>query len=325
LIGRSGIGLALEVAIMAKAGLAALADGYGLERTESDRFKQLGERFFELLGDGLAPLAGPRVKLIGGCGLALESFAEFCAASPAQHTLIVEVAGRTVLTFRIDHQLVVALVDGVLGRDDAAERGTSANEAPVLLTPTELRIVTNILKDALPAVTRRVFDELFDGFFGATAEPATFRAREATGPALLTIEPTEMMVAATGQYSMNGRTGPVAVGLTLASVVARRTHSAPASGALVADHGEQRARATLGGARIPLAAVLGSVKLPLATVKALACGSIIPLGRLRGRAPTVELRTGGQTLWAGTVIAERGWYRFLIRHGEEAVERSDSI
>jgi flagellar motor switch protein FliM len=231
-------------------------------------------------------------------------------------------AGNATLAFRIDYQLVLALVDGVLGRAESIEENTSASGtgAAPSLTPTETRIVSNIFRRALSTLTPQVFNR----FVGTRVDPPLIRPREASGLVPETLDPAEMIVALSSQYSINGRSGGIAVGLILTSIVARRTQCAPPPGAQVAADGIQRARATLASARLTLAAVLGSVKLPLTGVEALTCGSVIPLRRLSGRSPTVELRAGEQILFAGTVIAERGWYRFLIRDGEEAFERTDS-
>jgi hypothetical protein len=319
--GCGGIGLA-QWAVMAKAGLAALADGYGLQRPESDQCKQLGQRFFELLGDSFAPLVAERVKPIGSVGLAIESFLEFCSASSTQNTYVLFGAGKAAFAFRIDYQLVLALVDGVLNRYEPATPGVviGETEAPIPLTLTEARIAGSVLKHAFCTLAPRVFKSLQ----GIATDPLSVRVRETSGLVPETLDPTEMMVVVTGQYSINGRNGAIAVGLRLASVVADYAPSVPRTGVPVATDGVLRARATLAGAHIPLAAVLGCVKLPLTAVDALLCGSIIPLGQLRGRAPRIELRVGEHVLLTGTVIADRGWYRFLIRQGEEALERSDS-
>lgn len=307
---------------MAKTGLAALADGYGLERGEADHCKQLGERFFEQLGDCFTPLVARRVQPIGSAGLVIEKFADFCTALPSQQTVVLGWPGQTALAFRIDYQSVLALVEGVLGRSNAEEPGTlsASTETTPRLTPTEARIVSNLLKHGLCAVTPQVLG----GFIAEAAAPPTVRIGDGAGLVPDTLDAAEMMVAVNGQLAVSGRSGAIALGLTLASVVARRARTPATAEAATAADGVERARATLAGAQIPVAAVLGSVKLPLNTIEELRCGSIIPLGQLRAGAPKVELRTGEHTLRVGTVIAERGWYRFLVRSGEDSSERADN-
>jgi len=298
---------------MAMAGLSALADSYGLERGVAQALQRRSERLFELLGEKLEPLAAGRVRWQGS-RQAVESFADFCAASPSQHTLVFGIGTKTALSFRLDYALALGLVDGMLGRYDAP---ASASAAP--LTATEKRILVNLVRNAVSAVAPEVFPEALEVFqdpaevrLGARADLQITGIRDHAGLIPDSFEPGAPLVAMSAQYVINGRSGALAFGLSLAAaqrVSQAQTSQIPSSQIQVA----QRLRPTLGAARLPLVAVLGVMTMPLTAVKALTPGSVISLGRMRGIAPQVELRAAGQTLCVGTVIAERGWYRFLMQ------------
>jgi len=300
-----------------------LADSYGLERGVAQALQRRGERFFALLGESLEPLIARRIKL-QGVRQAVASFADFCAASPAQHTLVFGVGAKPALSIRVDHALALGLVDGVLGRVDTSS--SEASEAP--LTATEKRILLNLIKSAVSIAAPQAFQELLQDALQATSAPRRGGAEELetvlqiisvadrAGLIADTIEPTEPMLALSGQYVISGRSGALALGLSLA--IAGRASAAQPSAASEARNTVERLRQTLGAARLPLEAVLGAVTMPLTAVKTLSPGSVIPLGRMRGIAPPVELRAAGQTLCAGTVIAERGWYRFLMQPRRES-------
>src|SRR5438552_3876022 len=131
---------------MAKPGLQALAEAYGIERTQQKEFKLLGEHFFELLRDSLTPLFAHALKLLN-LSQTLTSYAEFCAGDPAQHTLVVGQADRPRFAFRIDAVLARAFLDRLLGNSltPAAADGSTA----AAMTPTETRMLTQVLIDVL--------------------------------------------------------------------------------------------------------------------------------------------------------------------------------
>jgi flagellar motor switch/type III secretory pathway protein FliN len=301
-----GIVLAHGLPHMAKAGLSALADSYGLERGAAEEIRRRGERFFELLGESFEPLVARRIKL-RGLRQSVESFADFCAATNAQHTLLLGAANQPALSFRLDHPLALGLVEGVLGQ----YRGAGGEEeAP--LTMTERRILVNLLRGAVTAAVPPVFQDLLDNQFGGSVQLQIIAARDEAGLITEMIDAVEPIAVSSAEYVINGRSGVIALGLSAATLAKVIQPSEVARANAGGSPREPRGQ-SLAAARFPLTAVLGSVTMPLTAVRALTPGSVIPLGQMRAVAPLVELRSGRQVLGAGTVIAERGWYRFLMQ------------
>src|SRR6266851_396698 len=194
--------------MMAKAGLQALADAYGIERTQQKEFRLLGERFFEQLRDSLTPLLAHAVKLLD-LSQSLTSFAAFCAGDPAQHTLIFGQADRPRFAFRIEGGLARVFLDSLLGNSltPAAEDGST----PAAMTPTEIRMITQVLIDVLVNVAPRILDSL------SSAPQLTVSAtRNQAGLIPETFPASEPFLAAVGSFTMNGRQGAMAFGLPLA-------------------------------------------------------------------------------------------------------------
>jgi flagellar motor switch protein FliM len=307
---------------MAKAGLVALADGYGLEREELQELRLLYERFFGQLLDALTPYVARPVKLIG-LAQSVETFRDFCTAAPAQHLMVLGFADEPAAAFRVDDGLALALVNAVLGGSDAltGEPTVADSGATMMMTPTEVRILDGILKKTVPPLASRIFAAILGdrtdlGLIGSIERsptpPEAFEARD-------------QIVSAIGRYSINGHAGEMVLGIPLRSVVQVRAKRPvqPAS-AQERENIRDRARRRLNDAALRLEAVLGSTAMSLEAVDALVPGSVILVGRLHDKMPLAELRTGGQTLFGGTVVADRGWYRFLIQQGEKFVGQSSS-
>lgn len=289
-------------------GLQSLADAYGLERGGAAEFRALAHRFSELFADNLARMVARRIRLVGGVSLSLESFAEYFA-TPAQQTFIIKRPGAEHVAVRVDPELKAALVRGALGAKQGDGGSQSAGEASttrVRLTPAEIRFARRLLQDALGASARAAF-ESSGGSAPVIAEGAAEMAE--------TSDPLAKMAVAAGRLALNDCEAGFALGAPLAALPAPHFH-AEARQARLQKEGEASAmRARLGGARMSLAAVLGSVELPFDAVRKLEPGSIIVLGALAGPAPRVELRYGALPLCAGTVIEECGWHRFLVQVG----------
>ncbi|HEY6394925.1 MAG TPA: FliM/FliN family flagellar motor switch protein, partial [Candidatus Binataceae bacterium] len=170
-------------------------------------------------------------------------------------------------------------------------------------------ILANTFGVALVRAVSRVFSPLFGGRSGLALMSMEHR------PGLIpnTFTAGEQMVTAGLTCLLAGAGGAIEIGLPLSMIMQVRTRLVPAQ---IRNHdpsqGLGRSRRLL-GATFELEAVLGCVAASLAEVRALKPGSVVMLQKLDAKVPRVELRACDQILCTGTVVEDRGWYRFLIQ------------
>jgi flagellar motor switch protein FliM len=81
----------------------------------------------------------------------------------------------------------------------------------------------------------------------------------------------------------------------------------------VAEPEAQKLRRALATAAMEISAVLGSVTMSLGEIRSLAPGSVVLLQKLGNEVPRVALQCGRRTLFSGTVVEDKGWYRFVVQ------------
>lgn len=290
-----------------KTGLAALAESYGLERSELHHLRLLAERLFDQLREELTRSLRCPVRMLQ-VSQGAESMVEFCTDPHAQHLAILGFDGEAAVVVRLERSLAFALIDAVF----RAETPNSAVDRK--LTVTEQYILSNTLGSALVTVLRRVFAV----FFGSRTDLEMMRMEH--NPRLVpdALPPGEQIVTTGVQCIIGHGGGAIDIGLPLSVIMQVRTRLAPIK-AKNAESGNprDRARKLLAGAELEFGAILGTKQIPLSEVRRFAPGSVILLQKVTDGVPRVELHCGGHALFAGTVLQHRGWSRFLIRQQGE--------
>ncbi len=300
-----------------KAGLVALAETYGLERSQQQRIKELAEELFEYLREGLSELIASPVKLVR-LEEARVSFAEFCASSNAGRVLIYGEDEQPFYGLRIEGPLRRILLETLLGRSSTQDE--SPNGLP--LTRTESRLLDQILGDCVAEAVHRAF-----GVSAATkdTEFKLLATREGeSGASQETFAPDEAFLTFAGRLSLNGCGGILIFGLPQRRAL--EISAQPDEEGVPEfrkDGGRERVRTFLRDVSIALQAVLGTTELSLEKVRALKPGSLIPFGRIESRSPEILLCAADICLARGTIVADRGWYRFLLESQEKPRGQSE--
>lgn len=298
---------------MAKAGLLALADSYGLARQELDELRELATAFFGRLREALAQIATTSIKLVE-VGQQIEGFAvRRGVATTGFPTIAMGRRGRLGATFDLEQSLARPLIDAIFGTSAAPVIGGS-------VTATEARVLHDVIRQAFLSTASQMLIPLIggddDGIVELPPSEAASLLREAE-------ETNEPILSLSGHFRIDdpegGMTqGAMTLGLRLGDLLSSRGRALPERRPRDRASAARRARRALGDAEVPLTAMLGELNLPFALVSAWAPGSVILLGQMRQNLPRVELRAAGAILFQGTVVADRGWYRFLIQPWEEA-------
>jgi flagellar motor switch protein FliM len=290
---------------MNQSGLAALADTYGLDRTELRQLEVLGERFFDQLREELGRYVALPVRL-ADLGQLVTTFAEFVAASPAQHHMVVGIDGQPALCVRIDGRLAGSIVAAMLGYDSAQAGATD----PQPLTKTERRMLSGVLERIVIAALARSIGSI-------VGEQRTFRIARPLSESGETPEllgPGEQLVCTAATCRIGAEAGSAAIGIALPLIFHLRDKlQHPQAPSNRADP-IAKARASLHDSELTLRAVLGSVSIALGDLRRLGPGSFIPIKPLDGGVAKVELRHRDFVLFAGTVVEDRGWHRFVVRN-----------
>jgi flagellar motor switch protein FliM len=301
---------------MPKEGLIALADSYGLERTELHQLKVLAESFFDKLREDLVSYAGRSIRMVD-LSQTTSSFNDF-SIDPvaARHLLFVGSNHQIVAVIRLDHELAAALVDSMLGGADAKPSTPDRK-----MTAVEERVIANTLGAAIVNTAQRVIAPMLQ----AGINLRLFRIEHRAGLVGDTLPAAEQMVTARVRCDAGGGGGWIELALPFPTIYKIRAGLTPAKARSIdPTGGELRARTLLADASLELSAVLGEVTLPLSGIRKLKPASILMMQKTLHGLPSVELRSGGQTLFTGKIIQQDGWYRFLIEKTGGNDERADS-
>lgn len=308
---RDGTVLAPNPVVMhqTKTGLAALADSYGLERSELHQLRLLSERLFDQLREELSLQVHSLVRVLE-VRQSAETMVEFCTDPHAQHLAILGFDGEAAVIVRLERSLALALIDAVFHADKPA-RDPATHEK---LTSTEEYIVTNTLGTALVAVLRRVFTL----FFGSRTDLELMRMEHSPQLVPDAFPPGELFATSGVRCVIGTGGGDIDIALPLSAILQVRARLVPVRNKVSDTTAElKQIRTYLAGAAMELEAVLGRKPLPLSEIRALTVGSTILLQKVNNGVACVELHCQGQPLFAGTVVQHRGWNRFLIqRQGE---------
>jgi flagellar motor switch protein FliM len=289
---------------MPKEGLIALAESYGLERAELHQLKILAESFFDKLREDLLSYVGRSLR-IADLTQTTATFAEFSTDPVASCHLVFIGFGNQILgVMRLDHDLARALIDCMLG-------GANVNPgAERKMTTVEERIIANTVGAAIVKTTQRVLGPLLQDD-GINLRLMRIEHRPVIVPD--TLAPSEQMVTARVRCDAGAAGGWIEVGLPFSFILKIRSTLTPARPRSASAIGaEDKARTLLADASLELSAILGTLSFPLSGVRALAPGSLLMLQKTQRGFPSIELRSGDQPLFTGTIVEQDGWYRFLI-------------
>lgn len=289
-----------------KIGIAALAEVYGQTRPEFHQLKELAGRLIDHLHNELGRVTSSPIDL-GEVAETAESFAAFCADASFPQCFILFSGDKMIAVLRADREFSLALVDAVLGPDRTQARGGPARS----MTITETRILETMLVGAFTAAVQRAFGETSDDYIQLQVIPATDLAR------LESVELPDNIVAASARCLIGSRNCAIGIGLPL--VVTLEGKAEPPTAIKNGNYagGVAKTGNFLSAAPMELRAVLGTVAISLAEIRAFAAGSVIMLHKLNAGLPRVELNCGGQVLFSGTVVEDRGWHKFLIQQRGE--------
>jgi flagellar motor switch protein FliM len=292
-----------------KTGLAALADSYGLERSELHQLRLLSERLFDQLREELSRQVHAPVRVLE-VRQSAESMIEFCTDPHAQHLAILGFDGEAAVIVRLERSLALALIDAIF-RAEKPARDAATHEK---LTPTEEYIVTNTLGSALETALRRVFTL----FFGSRMNLQLMRMEHSPQLVPDAFPPGELFATSGVRCMVGTGGGSIDVAMPLSAILQVRTRLVPVRAKISDSAAElRRTREYLAGAAMELEAVLGRKPLPLSQIQSLTVGSTILLQKVNNGVAHVELLCQGKPLFAGTIVQHRGWSRFLIqRQGE---------
>jgi flagellar motor switch protein FliM len=290
-----------------RTGLSALADTYGLERSELQQVRLLGQRFFDSFAEILARYVGSRIE-VTQIRQRSEKFSDFDAAGPDHYQSFLGFDGEPALAMRLEHSLATAIVDALLGGSCAL--GREGADSMIGLTSTEVRMLSKVLDTVLIGA----FQPLNGALFRNPAEAEILKRIDQAGGAKR-FEVTEAMVVIEALCALGEQRGWLGIALptSIISQVRRRLspeRSAPPVRPATASIG----RTALAEAALPIRALLATQQMSLAEVRKLGPGSVIALGKLQRNLPRVALIVEGQTLVHGTVVEEKGWRRFLIEN-----------
>ncbi len=289
---------------MPKDGLTALADTYGLERNELHQLKILAENFFDKLREDLLGYVGRSLRMVDLTQTTI-NFGDFSTdAVSAQHLMFLGFADQIIAVMRLDGDLALALIDCMLGGGSAKPAAAERK-----MTAVEERVIANTIGVAIVRTAQRVLGPMLQDVINLRLLHIEHR------PVLVadTLAASEQLVTARVRCDAGTAGGWLELGLPFSLIYKIRTRLTPVRPKVdpVAG-GEHKARTFLSDASMELSAVLGRVTLPLSGIRTLAPGSVLILQNARRGLPSIELRSGDQSLFTGMIVEQDGWYRFLI-------------
>ena len=313
----NGIPLAPSRSRMAQEGLIALAESYGLERNELHQLKILAENFFDKLREELLGYAGRSIRMVD-LAQSTSSFNDFSTDPVAtRHLMFLGFTDQIIAMMRLDDDLAYALIECMLGSGAGAKPDAPERK----MTAVEERIIANTLGVATVRTAQRVLAPMLHD--SSNLRMLRIEHRAALVPD--TFAPAEALVNARVRCDAGARGGWIELGLPFSLIYKIRHDLVPARPKTAAAVDSlDKARTFLADAAMDLAAVLGRLSLPLSGVRTLRPGSILMLQKTRRGLPTIELRSGNQALFEGTIVEQDGWYRFLIDKTGGSDERSNS-
>lgn len=302
---------------MAQEGLIALAESYGLERNELHQLKILAENFFDKLREELLGYAGRSIRMVD-LAQSTSSFNDFSTDPVAtRHLMFLGFTDQIIAMMRLDDDLAYALIECMLGSGAGAKPDAPERK----MTAVEERIIANTLGVATVRTAQRVLAPMLHD--SSNLRMLRIEHRAALVPD--TFAPAEALVNARVRCDAGARGGWIELGLPFSLIYKIRHDLVPARPKTAAAVDSlDKARTFLADAAMDLAAVLGRLSLPLSGVRTLRPGSILMLQKTRRGLPTIELRSGNQALFEGTIVEQDGWYRFLIDKTGGSDERSNS-
>lgn len=311
-----GISIADNRPRMSREGLIALADSYGLERNELHQLKILAENFFDKLREDLLSYAGRSIRVVD-LTQSTATFSDFSTNEvAARHLVFVGFVDQIIAVLRLDDDLAHALIDCMFGGSTSR-----AAEPDRRMTAVEERVIANTLGAAIVRTAQRMLSPMLEDAINLRMMRIEHR------PVVVadTLAPSEQLVTARVRCDAGSEGGWIELGLPFSLIYKIRARLTPPRPTTVAQSGSaQKARVFLGDASIDLAAVLGKLTLPLSGIGALVPGSILMLQKARRGLPRIELRSGDQPLFVGTIIEQDGWYRFLIDKTGGTDERANT-
>ena len=301
---------------MAQEGLTALAESYGLERNELHQLKILAESFFDKLREELLGYAGRSIRMVD-LTQSTSSFNDFSTQPiAARHQMFLGFTDQIIAVMRLDDDLAYALIECMLGSGASAKPDAPERK----MTAVEERIIGNTLGVAVVRTAQRVLSPMLHD--SGNLRLLRLEHRAALVPD--TFAPAEPLVNARVRCDAGTRGGWIELGLPFSLIYKIRHNLVPARPkATAGTDGAHKARTFLADASMELAAVLGRLSLPLSGVRTLGPGSILMLQKTPRGLPTIELRSGDQALFQGTIVEQDGWYRFLIDKTGGSDERSN--
>ena len=293
---------------MQRAGLAALAETYGLEPLELYQLQLLGKRFFDQL---LAELISRTTRPIKVFEVTqnLKSFGQFSNSPDTEYLFVLGYDNEAALAFRVERGMARAMVDALVGvspSNDAAVPKYSESS----LTATESRVFVRILGRSITSTLDRVFSHLFGD--RGSAEILLSADHPAFGPK--SFDASEQLVTAQARCTINQVSGCFTLGLPMSVVYQIRAKLIPPLIARTNRSPEGTKNvAALTAVPIEMQALLGRRTMLFSQVRKLKVGSVVLLQKLERELPKVEMRTAGQLLFRGTIVDDHGWHNFLIQ------------
>jgi len=295
---------------MKSSGLEALASGYEARHAGAGQLATIGKQFFVQFSEELTARGAGAVE-IDPPAQAAGTFESLSAADTSWQLFVLGIAGDALLALRADDAFARGLVAAGLGTPISSGPGQDLTAKTVALTKTEARIFSSMLSSVVTRAAQ-VLKPIVgrDGDFEVLLRPGgTTQAK--------TFAPTQQLVTFSTKCRIGGAQGAIEIGVP-PSIAAGGATSQPVRQVAIEapDAGYRRARERLADVKVQLEAVLGTFQTTLEEVRTFEPGRVVPLQKLEGDYPRVELHAGGNSLFAGAVVGDRGWYRFLIQKKE---------
>lgn len=291
---------------MTKSGLAILADTYGLKRDELHHLKLVAKRLFEEIREEISRMTSKPIRT-GLPVIGIDEVGVFSANQPRRHFVAVSAENGVAAIMRMDFPVAQALIRAVLRHRSRYEgvrsEAMTALEAEVLCETASATFLQAANRTLAPSLgTRQAMRPV------RVADPDEAAAILGSG---------HQVISANVECEFDGVAGWLA--LAFAPWLTSRIRAGLAAQSRQSGTEQQAARARrtrasgVAGARLSLSAVLGNTVMSLAQIRGMAPGSIIFLHKMDDESvPQVELRCIDTPLFSGTVVRDRGWYRFVI-------------
>jgi flagellar motor switch protein FliM len=298
--------LLIEHRVMTKPGLALLAETYGLRSEELNQLKLVAKRLLDEIREEIPRMAGRPLRT-AGLGLRVGNFSSFSAGHRPRYFAAVRDENGLVAVMRTDPALARALVGAAMGRRPPGAQGGEGE--PMSLLESE------VLSAISSAVLLRGVNRAIVPMLGVKQAMRIARFNDTADLGAEIPAGGQQVVIATAECEFEDVRGSLAFALAPRVVARLRARVAlqaeDAGGRRTA--GAQRVRiGGVRGAELALHAVLGATVMWLGEMRRVAPGSIIFLRKMDRPSPRVELRCSDTPLFSGTVVRDRGWYRFVV-------------